>query len=136
MGACVAQDASLPSLVWVLLDRILSMLRLRRIKYLLRLFFLLKTFKFILAFAAIVSLFSVGFTLYACVSRRPLPCWRPRWRCVARFVALFVFVNAACALGNGRRSMCGSSMSLAATKTLRSSNNANSFRLKRGSLIR
>ena len=56
-------------------------------------FFLLKTCKFILAFDAIVSLFSVGFTLYACVSRRPLPCWRPRWRCVARFVALFVFVN-------------------------------------------
>ena len=45
------------------------------------------------ALSAIVSLFSVGFTLYACISRGPLPCWRPRWRCVAHFGALCVFVT-------------------------------------------
>ena len=32
------------------------------------------------ALSAIVSIFSVGFTLYACVSRRPLLCWRPAVR--------------------------------------------------------
>ena len=32
---------------------------------------------------AIASIFAMVFTLYACASRRPLPCWQPGWRRVA-----------------------------------------------------
>ena len=31
----------------------------------------------------IASIFAMVFTLHACVSRRPLPCWQPGWRRVA-----------------------------------------------------
>ena len=35
------------------------------------------------SFESIASIFAMAFTLYACVSRRPLPCWQPSWRRVA-----------------------------------------------------
>ena len=45
----------------------------------------------------------MGFTLYACVSRRPLPCWQPGWRRVAPLGVLSAILQIVwlwmCALG-------------------------------------
>ena len=49
---------------------------------------------------AIASIFAVVFALYACPSRRPLPCWQPGWRRVVPFAAFEeIIMLRGCALG-------------------------------------
>ena len=49
---------------------------------------------------AIASTFALVFTLYACVSRRPLPCWQPGWRLVVPLGVLAAILQIVSLLSN------------------------------------